>query len=111
MAPMATRNALAELSMLPPIERELQMRSRECGIPIRGTEPPTRTQWNSYCSALRAWTRVAIVIALLGFAYLGHSISPFGGAALALCVVWIAVRSRWMLWIAAIGLLLQQYLL
>jgi hypothetical protein len=54
---------------------------------------------------------VAIVIALLGFAFLGHSISPFGGAVLALCVVWIAVRRTWMLWVAAIGLLLQQYLL
>jgi hypothetical protein len=108
---MPISSAFAKLSAGTPVERDLKMRSRECGVPVRGAAPATRTQWNLYCSALRLWTAVAVVIALLVYSYLGQGIGLLGGAALAAGVIWIALRRSWLVWIAAGALLLQQYLI
>ena len=93
-----------------PVERELKVRSREYGVPVRGVVPQTQTEWGLYCAALRLSTAAAVVAVLAIYLIQAHRISVVGGAALALAVLWIAMRKRWMVWLTAAAMLLQQYL-
>jgi hypothetical protein len=105
---MANWSVLAGLGAMTPVERELEVRS---GVPIRGVAPQTQTQWGVYCAALRMSTAVAVVTVLAVYLFLAHRINLLGGAALAVVVLWIAMRRTWMVWLTAAAMLLQQYLL
>jgi len=107
---MVRWSALAALGALTPVERELTVRSREYGVPIRGVVPPTQTQWGLYCAALRLFTAVALVAVLSICAVVDQRINLLGGAALALALLWIAMRRTWVVWLVA-SVMLQQYLL
>lgn len=107
---MSPRSSITGLSSAAPVERELTIRSMECGIPVRSATPASRTHWALYCSALRHCTAAAIVAALLISAYLGQRYDLAGTAVLATAVIWLALRRTWVVWLAAGALLIQQFM-